>query len=116
MLWTVALLLGTTTLWAQCLGVGGSTSSMRPEAMAQAAAAGVGYVEIGISGKGTPDEIREKALHAKQMADRAGLKVWSCHLPFSRQIDISVLDDSLRRANIEMERKITVSASGASPQ
>lgn len=116
MLWTVALLLGTTTLWAQCLGVGGSTSGMRPEAMAQAAAAGVGYVEIGISGKGTPDEIREKALHAKEMADRAGLKVWSCHLPFSRKIDISVLDDSLRRANIEFLTRMIAICGELGPQ
>ena len=38
-----------------------------------AAKAGVEYVEIGISGRGTVAEIREKALHAKRMADEAGL-------------------------------------------
>lgn len=46
-------------------------------------------------------EIREKALHAKRNADQAGLKVWSCHLPFSRTMDISVLNDSARMANLE---------------
>ena len=66
-----------------------------------AAKAGVEYVEIGISGRGTVAEIREKALHAKRMADEAGLKVWSCHLPFSRKLDISVLNDSARMANLE---------------
>ena len=69
--------------------------------MAAAAKAGVEYVEIGISGRGTVAEIREKALHAKRMADEAGLKVWSCHLPFSRKLDISVLNDSARMANLE---------------
>lgn len=93
-LFTAAALVCAANLTAQCLGVGSSTSSMSPEEMAAAAKAGVEYVEIGISGRGTVAEIREKALHAKRMADEAGLKVWSCHLPFSRKLDISVLNDS----------------------
>ena len=97
---TAAMLLCAANLSAQCLGVGSSTSSMSLEEMAQAAQAGIGYVEIGISGCGTVTEIREKALHAKRKADEAGLKVWSCHLPFSRTLDISVLSDSARMANI----------------
>ena len=100
-LFTAAVLLCAAKLTAQCLGVGSSTSSMSPEEMAQAAQAGIGYVEIGISGRGTVAEIREKALHAKRKADEAGLKVWSCHLPFSRTMDISVLGDSARMANVE---------------
>lgn len=100
-LFTAAALVCAANLTAQCLGVGSSTSSMSPEEMAAAAKAGVEYVEIGISGRGTVAEIREKALHAKHMADEAGLKVWSCHLPFSRKLDISVLNDSARMANLE---------------
>ena len=71
---TAAMLLCAANLSAQCLGVGSSTSSMSLEEMAQAAQAGIGYVEIGISGCGTVTEIREKALHAKRKADEAGLK------------------------------------------
>lgn len=100
-LFTAAALMCAANLTAQCLGVGSSTSSMSPDEMADAAKAGIEYVEIGISGRGSVAEIREKALHAKRMADLAGLKVWSCHLPFSRKIDISVLDDSARMANVE---------------
>lgn len=106
---TAALVLGAATLWAQCRGVGSSTCCMSPEEMAAAAKAGIQYVEIGISGRGTDAEIREKALRAKRMADQAGLQVWSCHLPFSRKLDISVLDDSLRRANVEfLSRMIAI--------
>ena len=47
---TAAMLLCAANLSAQCLGVGSSTSSMSLEEMAQAAQAGIGYVEIGISG------------------------------------------------------------------
>ena len=49
---TAAMLLCAANLSAQCLGVGSSTSSMSLEEMAQAAQAGIGYVEIGISGCG----------------------------------------------------------------
>ena len=59
---TAAMLLCAANLSAQCLGVGSSTSSMSLEEMAQAVQAGIGYVEIGISGCGTVTEIREKAL------------------------------------------------------
>lgn len=100
-LFTAAALMCAANLTAQCLGVGSSTSSMRPEDMADAAKAGIEYVEIGISGRGSIAEIREKALRAKRMADEAGLKVWSCHLPFSQKIDISILNDSARLACIE---------------
>ena len=107
-LFTAAALVCAANLTAQCLGVGSSTSSMSPEEMAAAAKAGVEYVEIGISGRGTVAEIREKALHAKRMADEAGLKVWSCHLPFSRKLDISVLNDSARMANVGVGSTATV--------
>ena len=59
---TAAMLLCAANLSAQCPGVGSSTSSMSLEEMAQAVQAGIGYVEIGISGCGTVTEIREKAL------------------------------------------------------
>ena len=60
------MLLCAANLSAQWVGVGGSTGGWRVARMAQAAQAGIGYVEIGISGCGTVTEIREKALHAKR--------------------------------------------------
>lgn len=67
---TAAMLLCAANLSAQCLDVGSSTSSMSLEEMAQAVQAGIGYVEIGISGCGTVTEIREKAAPERPM--RAG--------------------------------------------
>lgn len=60
-LFTAAALMCAANLTAQCLGVGSSTSSMSPDEMAGAVKAGIEYVEIGISGRGTVAEIREKA-------------------------------------------------------
>lgn len=64
---------------------------------------GIEYVEVAFNKcyRGVPEhEVipRLKALRAK--LDSAGMDVWSIHLPFSRTLDISVLDDSLREANV----------------
>lgn len=115
-LFSAAALVYAANLAAQCIGVGSSTSSMRPEEMAEAARAGIESVEIGISGRGTVAEIRDKALHAKRMANEAGLKVWSCHLPFSRTLDISVLDDSARMANIAFLKEMITICGEVGPQ
>ena len=72
--------------------------------------AGVEWVEVimnplvrGIS----REEGLLRAQKEKEMLDRVGLKVWSCHLPYGRckfrNYDISVLDDSLRREAVEQD-------------
>ncbi len=53
------------------------------------------------------NECYTRAYRVKAMLDEAGLGVWSCHLPFSRTLDISVLDPQLREENVLlMERMI----------
>ena len=37
----------------------------------------------------------------KAKIDSAGIKVWSIHLPFSRTLDISVLDEKKRKENVD---------------
>ena len=37
----------------------------------------------------------------KAKIDSADIEVWSIHLPFSRTLDISVLDDRLRKENVD---------------
>lgn len=64
---------------------------------------GIEYVEVTFNTcyRGVPSQEvipRIKALCST--IDSAGMKVWSIHLPFSRTLDISVLDDSLREANV----------------
>ena len=41
----------------------------------------------------------------KLLAD-AGLKIWSCHLPYSGTLDISVLDDAARQNNVEIQKQM----------
>ena len=42
--------------------------------------------------------VRDRAAALKAKIDSAGMKIWSVHLPYSKRIDISLVD-SARRAN-----------------
>ncbi len=66
---------------------------------------GLEYIEVTINNFSRKakdhNEIVERATATMNDIKAAGLKVWSVHLPFSRTLDISVLNDSLRTANVE---------------
>ena len=48
--------------------------------------------------RGVPaDEVVPRIRDMKAKIDSAGIKVWSIHLPFSRMLDISVLDEKQRK-------------------
>lgn len=52
----------------------------------------------------------------KLKVDSAGINVWSIHLPFSRTLDISVLNDSLRKENVKFMAKMIKQAAVFNPQ
>lgn len=65
--------------------------------------AGVKYVEVAFNQcyRGIPaDEVVPRIREMKAKIDSADIKVWSIHLPFSRTLDISVLDDRKRKENV----------------
>lgn len=72
--------------------------------------AGIDYIEVTMNyfWRNVPkNECYTRAFALKKRVEEVGLKVWSCHLPFSRELDISVLDIEKRQANIAlMERMI----------
>lgn len=72
--------------------------------------AGVDFVEVTFNyfWRNAPEnECYTRAYRVKRLLDSVGLKVWSCHLPFSRQLDISVMDPQIREENVRfMERMI----------
>ncbi len=73
------------------------------ESMKANKAGGLDYIEVTMNNviKKDPATAHVRAEKLKQEIDEAGLKVWSVHLPYSRTMDISVLDDSLRVANVQ---------------
>lgn len=81
-----------------------SVSLLMPaEKLQQVKDAGLGYVEVTLnSQRKTGDEERHAAIERfRADAERTGLTVWSVHLPFGRDWDISTPDDSVRRAVVE---------------
>ena len=82
------------------LGIlGGPTT----EKLAEVRVAGIGYVEVTFHAftHKTPDaECYAEAFALRDRLDKAGLKVWSCHLPFGRNCDISVVDPEQRERNV----------------
>lgn len=59
---------------------------------------GIDYIELGSGFFGKKTQVEKEALAGdlKQKADKAGIKIWSIHLPFSRVFDISTLNDEDR--------------------
>ena len=100
-----ALLLAVTAARAEYpIGVSlGMVKVPEPEKLAQIKAAGIDHVEVVFNyfWRNAPEnECYTRAYRVKAMLDEAGLGVWSCHLPFSRTLDISVLDPQLREENV----------------
>lgn len=65
---------------------------------------GFDYLEVALNQcyRDVPeDEVIPLIYAMKEKIDSAGLQVWSIHLPFSRTLDISVLDDTEREKNVQ---------------
>ena len=96
------------TLWTGCcngsdsLGKSmGRWKNFSVESMTQNRIDGLEYIEVtmnNVIGKDTAG-VRDRAALLKAQIDSAGLKVWSVHMPYSRKIDISILD-SAKRAEV----------------
>ena len=76
------------------------------ELLGQYAAAGIQAVEISLPGKPI-DELRQFACEAYALLRKSGMTLWSVHLPFGRQLDISAPDEAERRRVIG-ELKLSV--------
>ena len=70
------------------------------ETLTQDCAKGLEYIEVTMNtviGKDTAG-VKDRAAAYKAKIDSAGVKIWSVHLPYSKHIDISLVD-SAKRAN-----------------
>jgi len=70
---------------------------------------GIGYVEVALNQcyrNVSEDEVIPRMHALKSKIDSAGLKVWSIHLPFSRTLDISVMDEEDRKRNVDIIAKM----------
>ena len=81
---------------------------------------GLEYIEVTINDFWRPakshEEIYERAERARAWIEASGLKVWSVHLPYSRTLDISVLDDEARAENVAFMKEMIALAGRFHPQ
>ena len=88
------------------VGSSGNFNNFTVEMLVEWKKVGIDCIEIsnGMFGdpKTTKDEKIEWCKNLKTMTDKAGLEIWSMHLPFSRQLDISLSDDATRQKMLDL--------------
>ena len=100
------LALSTFQMFAQVPQIGksmGRWTGFGLESMKANKEAGLDYIEVtmnNVIGKDTAG-VWDRAAALKADIDSAGLKVWSVHMPYSRTLDISVIDDAKRAENVQ---------------
>lgn len=108
----IVCMVTTLGLYAQKYKVGTTTALWKVPTSTdfrQARSAGIEYVEVAFNQcyRGVPaDEVIPRIRDMKAKIDSASIKVWSIHLPFSRTLDISVLDEKKRKENVEFIAKM----------
>ena len=88
------------------------------ESAAQECDKGLEYIEVTMNtiiGKDTAG-VRERAAAYKAKIDSAGIKIWSVHLPYSKHIDISLVDSAKRAKAVNYVRDMMRVAAIFQPQ
>lgn len=73
--------------------------------------AGIDCVEISLgtwlfSKEKSDEEITARMESARQAADSADVEIWSIHMPFGKEIDLSQSDESIRQSTVALQRRI----------
>jgi sugar phosphate isomerase/epimerase len=99
------------------IGTSVQIGDVTPERMRYAKSLGIDSIEIGMSSikldlTGSTyviqnkDEVVQLAKRARQAAEDAGVTIWSVHMPYSPQIDLSRPDEDERRRVVELQKQI----------
>ena len=71
--------------------------------------AGIEWIEVTCNSfqRNKPEEEWERgADNIRSIIESLGLNVWSCHLPFSKTLDISLTDPEARRESVEIQKRM----------
>lgn len=73
------------------------------ESMKANKASGLDYIEVTMNNviNKNPEGVEERAAALMSEIQESGLKVWSVHMPYSRTLDVSVIDDVKRAENVQ---------------
>ncbi|MGV8133779.1 MAG: hypothetical protein AB2L20_01080 [Mangrovibacterium sp.] len=87
------------------LGYSVSIENITPEKMSYAKSVGIDYIEVSPTGligkernfKLTDEEITGRMKKIREVTEAAGIKIWSVHMPFGRNIDLSLSNETDRQ-------------------
>lgn len=97
------------------IGYGLGIGNFDKETFTYAKSVGVDYVEASgmstyvdgdLNFKMSEEEMRAHLEAAKAAADAAGIEIWSIHMPFGKNIDLSVRDEEDRKKVVETHAKL----------
>lgn len=97
------------------IGYGLGIGSFELEAFTYAKSVGVDYVEAAgmstyvdgdLNFKMSDQQMRAHLEGAKAAADQAGIDIWSIHMPFGKNIDLSILNEEERKKVVETHSKL----------
>lgn len=88
------------------------------ESMKANKASGLDYIEVTMNNviNKNPVGVEERAAALMSEIQEAGLQVWSVHMPYSRTLDISVIDDAKRAENVQYMKEMMRVAGVFKPQ
>src|SRR5690606_7319602 len=95
------------------------------ERMQYAKSLGIDYIEFAGTGallnkdltlKGTAQSWKQKVDSIKMILDATGMKVWSIHMPFSQQLDLSLLEEDARQLVVQAQLQVADIFQQAKPQ
>lgn len=106
-----------TSAKADVLRVGYSTSitNVTETKMKAAKLAGIDCIEVSLNGfinksdltfNKTDAEIEAICKAARIAAENSGVEIWSVHMPFGKEIDLSLIDEEKRKNVIELHKKV----------
>lgn len=93
-------------------GVFGPVENWTYETFAEARRAGIEAIEISanklfLGGELTDDvQIEARCRQLKRDLKRAGIEIWSVHMPYGKEIDLSQTDETVRQKSVELNRRI----------
>lgn len=93
-------------------GVFGPVGNWTCETFTEARAGGVEAIEISanklfLNTELTDDgQIEARCRQLKRDLKRAGIEIWSVHMPYGKEIDLSQTDETVRRKSVELHRRI----------
>lgn len=96
------------------LGFSIGIDKITPGILQRARANGIDYIETSLNVyidsarnlRLTDEEIINNVKAARKAADAAGIQIWSIHMPFGRQIDISLGDEAERQKVVALHKKV----------